>query len=111
MLAVAGGVAEAATLLVLAAVVLVSAPIPAAIGVVYFGLASLFYVKVLQARTRRNARIVQQKAATVIRLIQEGWAGFESIACGVRRPIWSRRSPWTGAPRHRPSASPRSPAS
>ncbi|MCD9622769.1 ABC transporter ATP-binding protein [Rhabdothermincola salaria] len=76
VLATASGVAEAATLMVLAIVLVVSAPIPAIIGVAYFGLASLFYVKVLQTRTRRNARIVQQKAATVIRLIQEGLGGL-----------------------------------
>jgi ABC-type multidrug transport system fused ATPase/permease subunit len=72
----ATGVAEVATLLVLALVVMVAAPIPALIGAVYFGGASLFYVKVLQRRTRRDAAIAVDKAATVLRLVSEGLGGL-----------------------------------
>lgn len=76
VLAIATAIAEVATLVVLAAIVMITSPIPAAIGVVYFGIGSILYVKVLQARTRRNARISQDQAAVVIREMQEGMGGI-----------------------------------
>jgi ABC-type multidrug transport system fused ATPase/permease subunit len=47
VLSIATAIAEVATLAVLATIVVLTSPIPAAIGVAYFGGASIFYVKVL----------------------------------------------------------------
>ena len=78
----------------------------------YFGAASVFYVKVLQARTRRNARIAQEKAATVIRLIQEGMGGLREHRLRGSEDDLVEHLPGRPTPiRPERSASPPSPAS
>jgi len=72
----ASGVAEAATLVVLAGFVFVMAPIPALAGALYLGLAALIFLRVLQPRTRRMATRAQETAASAVLAVNEGLGGL-----------------------------------
>ncbi len=76
LMAGATAVAEACTLLVLLVVVTVAAPLPAAVGFVYFAGGSLIYLRVVQRRTRSRALESERLSGESIRTIQEGLGGI-----------------------------------
>lgn len=69
-------IAEAATLVVLAGFVLVVAPIPALLGVVYLTVGTIIYLKVLQPRTKRAAKRQQALVADALQSVNEGLGGL-----------------------------------
>jgi ABC-type multidrug transport system fused ATPase/permease subunit len=76
VLSVATGMAESMTLLVLAGLVAVTAPVPAGVGLVYFAAASLLYIKVIQKRTRKHAIIAVAQQGKINQIIAEGLNGI-----------------------------------
>jgi ABC-type multidrug transport system fused ATPase/permease subunit len=76
VLSVATGMAESMTLLVLAGLVAVTAPVPAGVGLVYFTAASLLYIKVIQKRTRKHAQIAVAQLGKINQIIAEGLNGI-----------------------------------
>jgi ATP-binding cassette, subfamily B, bacterial PglK len=75
-MAVAAVVAEGATLAVLSVLVLVAAPIPALVGLAYFGAASIAYLRVLQPRTKSRSQLAQTLTAESVKSVQEGLGGL-----------------------------------
>jgi ABC-type multidrug transport system fused ATPase/permease subunit len=76
MVSVSNTITESATLLVLGGLVLVTVPLPALAGALYFAVASILYVRLLQTRTRRSAHVAQERGATVVALVQEALGGL-----------------------------------
>lgn len=76
VLSVATGMAESMTLLVLAGLVAVTAPVPALAGLVYFAAASVLYVKVIQKRTRKHAQIAVAQQGKINQVVAEGLNGI-----------------------------------
>lgn len=75
-LSLASIVSEGATLLVLVAVVVVVSPGPALGGVVYFGLASWLFLRVVQRRVKTLAAAGELANAGAIKAVQEGLGGL-----------------------------------
>jgi ABC-type multidrug transport system fused ATPase/permease subunit len=72
----ATGLAESCTLLVLGALAVLAAPLPALVGLTYFGGASLLYLKLLRRRSQRHAQAAQVLGSDVVRVVQEGLGGL-----------------------------------
>jgi ATP-binding cassette, subfamily B, bacterial PglK len=70
-------IGEAATLLVLAALVILVSPAVAVAAVLYFLLASLLFTKVVQTRVQRHGRAQQVVSAQAIQTVQEGLGGLK----------------------------------
>jgi ATP-binding cassette, subfamily B, bacterial PglK len=70
-------VTEGSTLIVLTAVILVASPIVALSAFAYFLLASLLFLKVVQARVQRLSRSQQMLEAAAIQTVQEGLGGLK----------------------------------
>ncbi len=73
---VAGAIAESATMVVLGALVLVVAPLPAVIGAVYLAVAAWIFLRVVQPRNKRYATESQLLGAEAVRLVNEGLGGL-----------------------------------
>jgi ATP-binding cassette, subfamily B, bacterial PglK len=69
-------IAESATLAVLALVLLKTSPGASIVGVVYFGVMSLAYLRVVQGRTLRRAQEAQSANQGSIKSIQEAIGGI-----------------------------------
>lgn len=74
--AVAGAIAESATLVVLGVLVLVVAPLPALIGALYLAVAGWIFLRVVQPRNQRYALQSQLLGAQLLRLLSEGLGGL-----------------------------------
>ena len=79
-------VSEGSTLVVLALVVFVALPLPALIGVAYFGLASVLYLRVVQQKVRYLARGSEVSSATAVKVLQEGLGGLREHRVRASEP-------------------------
>lgn len=75
-LGLTGIVSEGSTLVVLAAVVLISSPLPALAAIVYFGVASYAFTRMLRGVIKTRAIRVEQSNGTAVRTVQEGLGGL-----------------------------------
>jgi ABC-type multidrug transport system fused ATPase/permease subunit len=69
-------VSEGATIVVLALVVVVSSPLAALIGISYFVLASVVYLRLVQGKVRAQARSSEVSSAAAVKGVQEGLGGL-----------------------------------
>ena len=79
-------VSEGSTLVVLALVVFVALPLPALIGVAYFGLASVLYLRVVQQKVRDLARGSEVSSAAAVKVVQEGLGGLREHRVRASEP-------------------------
>jgi ATP-binding cassette, subfamily B, bacterial PglK len=70
-------IAEGSTLIVLTALIVVTSPAVALAAFVYFLVASLLFLKVVQARVQRLSRSQQVLEAAAIQTVQEGLGGLK----------------------------------
>jgi len=69
---------DGSTLLVLSLVVVLAAPLPGLVGVAYFTIVSMVFLRVFRAQTRRGGIINEQLNAESVKLLQEGIGGIRA---------------------------------
>jgi len=72
---IAGLISDGSTLFVLVIVVLLAAPLPGLVGVLYFTIMSIMFLKILRARTRQSGVAYEQLNSQGVKLLQEGVGG------------------------------------
>lgn len=70
---------ELSSVLLITLLVLMTNPIPAIVGVAYFGLASFLFVRVIQPRIQLHSRMRQAADGITLRAIQEGLGGLREL--------------------------------
>jgi ABC-type multidrug transport system fused ATPase/permease subunit len=75
---IAGLFSDGSTLLVLALVVVLAAPIPGMVGVAYFTIVSILFLRFFRGRSRRLGTLNERLNADAVKLLQEGIGGIRA---------------------------------